>query len=131
MGPAEIGDKMVRRRIAALIVALALALAAGGPAAALNGMGVIPANQNHAHGVAASWTATWGGQPTFDEHFCYGDGSCAAWLLNTNLTSKGFSHAFFPCNGTNFQQTHFVYEDPTGASGIVTSHAFESGGSPC
>lgn len=118
---------MLRRSLATFAMVIVLAASAG-PAAALNNMGITPATQSHAHGVASNWTAAWGGQATFDEHFSYGDGSSASWILNTTLTSKGFSHTFWPCAAQTFEQQHYVHEDPTGAEGLVTSHATEAGG---
>lgn len=62
---------MLRRSLATFAMVIVLAASAG-PAAALNNMGITPATQSHAHGLASNWTATWGGQATFDEHFSYG-----------------------------------------------------------
>jgi hypothetical protein len=121
---------MLRRALATFAMVFVLTASAG-PAAALTNMGVTPGTQSHAHGVASNWTATWGGQPTFDELFSYGDGSTAGWILNTTLVSKNFSHTFYPCTGHTYEQEHFVHEDPTGNNGLITSHATEAGGNPC
>lgn len=80
--------------------------------------------------MASNWTGTWGMNNPYDVHFCYGDGGCAAWSINTNLATRNWSHTFYPCYTTQFAQTLYVQEE-SGVDGLVTSRATESGGSPC
>lgn len=92
---------------------------------------ISPSYQSHAHGVASTWSLTWGGTAPFDVYFWYDwNGSVSWYALGTYSTGKsGLSEAFFPCTGMTFTQELDVYDQLGDA--YTTSHAHELGGNPC
>lgn len=92
---------------------------------------ITPSTQSHAHGVASSWSLTWGSAAPYDVYFWWDvNDSPADWiLLDTTTTSKHITHTFYPCVGTNFSQELDVYDQH--ALAADTSTASEAGGNPC
>lgn len=105
------------------------AVLAAGPVLAVTTINLTPSTQSHGHGVSSNWTGSWSGTAPYGVTFAYGDGSSAPPLVNTNLTSKAYSHAFFPCTTDTFTQTLRVSDQDNAKS--KTSHATETGGNPC
>ncbi|MES2208717.1 MAG: hypothetical protein V4515_00800 [Chloroflexota bacterium] len=90
---------------------------------------ISPHSQSRAHGVASSWTATWGDngpyRPTF--HPDTANPGLHEWAPGlTWLTSYQHSMAFYPCTGTTFRQ-QLVVDDAYG-SASHWSTATEGGG---
>jgi hypothetical protein len=120
--------------LAATALALTVALTYSGVASAALSANISPANQNHAHGVSSHWALTWGGAQPFDVYFAYDVINAPAWtwfINGTTTTSKNLSMAYWPCTTTNFKQQLAVYDHNGGLGLFRTSHAYESGGSPC
>lgn len=122
---------MNRRTLAGLALCLSLVVANASPVSATASGFISPASQYHAHGVASHWSTGWGQVAPYDQYFCYGDGTPCVVLNNTTLTSRGYSHTFYPCQYKNFTQTLYVKELSTGSYGYAFSSAAEGGGSPC
>jgi hypothetical protein len=122
----------MRRVLIITGIAAALALAAA-PAVLAASADISPNTQTHNHGIASNWTATWSGTPNYDVFIWYDNTkSYNISIINTSATSRGFSHAFWPCHDTTFTQEVDVYRHTTGAlEALATSTATEKGGSPC
>lgn len=121
----------MKRHILSMVIALMLVVAVAGQAFALT-ITLTPSTQTHAHGVSSNWTGSWGTHAPYDVHMCYvfGTSECASWLFGTNLVTKNWSHAYFPCSTTQFTDELYVLEN-TGADGILRTKATENGGTPC
>lgn len=126
-GGKSLGGGLMTKRVALLSLALLLLFAA--PAQAVTFANLEPESQSHAHGVSSNWTGTWSGGPClWAVYLGYGDGFSTS--TNTCLTSKSYSHTFWPCQNTNFTQT-FRVTDQNGDRKIDNTTAFENGGTPC
>lgn len=105
---------------------LAIAVSAVALAASANAE---PETQSHPHGVASSWTLTWGGDGPFQVLWSRGDGT-ALWWPSTNIVNWADRHAFSPCTTEQFTQRLQVWDSDAGYAQDYT-RATEAGGSPC
>jgi hypothetical protein len=123
----------MQRSFPTAILALLLVLTMSGGAAASTAS-ITPATQTHGHGVAASWTLSWGGVAPFRTVCFYYDkdntGEGGFCLLETNAVGATASHAFYPCVGRTYTQVLNV-TDHNSTFATKTSKATESGGNPC
>lgn len=87
-----------------------------------------PYAPTHSHGVASSWTLSWGNTAPYSVFFYYGDG--AKWSYLGNATGASRSHTFWPCTQTTFQQHLTVLDGHNGVADDF-SYATEYGGNPC
>jgi hypothetical protein len=88
--------------ITTLIAVAALVFAA---AAYATGASISPETQVGHSGVAVGWTGMWSGTSPFDVFFYYGDAGSNTHLSNTSSTSHNFSHTYFNCVDTVYDQT--------------------------
>jgi hypothetical protein len=105
-----------------------LGSAAPGAATIEASASITPYTQQHAHGVASSWSLSWGNYPPYYVEFHYGDG--VVWIYSGNNNSANKQHTFYPCVQTNFKQMLYVMDDHQ-AEATDYSWATEYGGNPC
>lgn len=120
----------MKRFLSSLAMAAVLLAPSVVPAMATSAT-IAPHTQSHAHGVASSWSLTWGSVAPYDAYFWWdiNDPSPDWMILNTSTTSKHITHTFYPCVGTNFHQELQVTDQQ--ALAFDTSTASEAGGNPC
>jgi hypothetical protein len=116
----------VRSKILAGLMGGGLALVLSG--VSLGAIGLTPSSQTHNHGVASSWTGTYGNGMQ-EIKFCYGDGGCKE-TFNPSGNSMNYSHTFWPCFTTTYTQSFSGY-DLFLTYLPKNSTSRESGGSPC
>lgn len=121
----------MKRGLLSVSVAVLLALSNSGIATATSA-NISPHSQSRAHGVASSWTATWGDNGPFNVvfHPDTANPGLHEWAqYGIWSTSYPHSMAWYPCTTTTYTQELSIKDNY--GSAVHRSTASEAGGNPC